>query len=281
MTSPPSIAISDLVDRYSGFLVDAYGVLVDGSGPRPGARAFLERVQASGKPFRVVTNDASRSPEACAARYRQLGVPVEGACVLTSGGLLGTYLAAHRCGDPVCLVLGPADAHAYVRAGGWEPIGPERVDPQKTPALVIADDGGFELRAGIEAALSLAYQRREAGWDLMLLLPNPDLVYPKSASQFGYAAGALAHMLETALELRWPGDPRNRFVRLGKPAPALFEHALGELGTRDAVMIGDQLTTDVAGALNVGIDAVWVSSGVGRLRNDLPTPTYQLDSLAA
>ena len=43
-----------------------------------------------------------------------------------------------------------------------------------------------------------------------------------------------------------------------KPAPLIFERALERANTRpeSAVHVGDQLTSDVAGALNVGINAV-------------------------
>ena len=48
-------------------------------------------------------------------------------------------------------------------------------------------------------------------------------------------------------------------VGASKPAAAIFETALSEIGGRaaDAVMLGDSWSADVEGALNAGIRAVW------------------------
>jgi putative hydrolase of the HAD superfamily len=47
----------------------------------------------------------------------------------------------------------------------------------------------------------------------------------------------------------------------GKPNPAIFAHAVRMLGAepRDTVMVGDNLATDVDGALAAGLCAVWVN----------------------
>lgn len=57
-----------------------------------------------------------------------------------------------------------------------------------------------------------------------------------------------------------------------KPHPAIFHLALGELGVapEEAVMVGDDLRADVAGALAVGMRAVWVRRPPDR--TDEPPP---------
>lgn len=47
---------------------------------------------------------------------------------------------------------------------------------------------------------------------------------------------------------------------MGKPDAKVFRHALGQLGAQpwEAVMIGDNLHTDIAGAQSLGICAIWV-----------------------
>ena len=69
--APAPITVDALVARYDAFLLDAYGVLVSGSGVLPGAAAFLQRLRAAGKPFLVVSNDASRSPATAQARFER------------------------------------------------------------------------------------------------------------------------------------------------------------------------------------------------------------------
>ena len=55
-----------------------------------------------------------------------------------------------------------------------------------------------------------------------------------------------------------------RATVIGKPSPLMFSIALKRAGCvkEEAVMIGDQLDTDVAGAARAGIDSILVTSGV-------------------
>ena len=69
-------------------------------------------------------------------------------------------------------------------------------------------------------------------------------------------------MLESALGARYPMRSELRFTRLGKPHPAIFSEALRRSGTRNMVMVGDQLETDIKGAARFGIDSAWITSGV-------------------
>jgi ribonucleotide monophosphatase NagD (HAD superfamily) len=97
------------------------------------------------------------------------------------------------------------------------------------------------------------------------------------------ASGSLALILEAALQLRYPDRPGLRFARLGKPNSAIFTEALRRSGTRNMVMLGDQLETDIRGANDFGLDSVLVTTGVTASTIpsllDHPRPTYWLRSL--
>ncbi|MFS1512568.1 HAD family hydrolase [Chengkuizengella sp. SCS-71B] len=47
----------------------------------------------------------------------------------------------------------------------------------------------------------------------------------------------------------------------GKPSPAIFEHAMKLLGIEphEGIMVGDNLNTDIKGALSVGMRCVWIN----------------------
>jgi putative hydrolase of the HAD superfamily len=64
-----------------------------------------------------------------------------------------------------------------------------------------------------------------------------------------------------------------------KPDPSVFRHALSLLGADHAVMIGDSLTSDIAGAHAAGLDAIWVN----RFGQPGPCPdgVREISSLAA
>jgi ribonucleotide monophosphatase NagD (HAD superfamily) len=87
-------------------------------------------------------------------------------------------------------------------------------------------------------------------------------------------------MFEEALAARYPRRDDLRFVRLGKPHPAIFEEALRRSGTRDMVMLGDQLETDIRGARDFGLDSALVEGGVTASTDTAGIrPTWRLGSI--
>jgi HAD superfamily hydrolase (TIGR01450 family) len=281
MTEPAAIAIRDLLDRYDGILLDVYGVLTDARGALPGARELIAELGRRGMPYAIVTNDASRSQATYVRRFAGFGLEIAADRIVTSGSLLPAYLRERGLTGARCLVLGTDDSRAYARAGGGELV--ELAPGVEIDALIVCDDDGFDFLPSVELALSAAVRAIEAGRDLALVLPNPDLVYPKAAGELGLTAGAIALLVETVLARRFPARPPV-FARLGKPEPYLFEQAARLLGIVPArlVMVGDQLETDVAGAHAAGVDAALLA-GVSRWEhargNARFTPRYLLATL--
>jgi HAD superfamily hydrolase (TIGR01450 family) len=280
MQGVPETSVAQLVARYDAFLLDAYGVLVTASGAMPGAAGFISELAAAGKPYFVLTNDASKLPSTGAARYRGFGLPLTEDRLITSGTLLGGYFAAHRLAGSRCAVIGPPDSVRYV----------ERVSGEVVPAhvefevLVVADESGFDFLEVVDAALSSLIRRLDRGDPVHLVLPNPDLIFPRGPDRFGIAAGSVAMLFESALDLRYPDRPRMRFARLGKPHAPIYEEGLRRCGTRNAVMIGDTLDTDIRGANACGIDSVLLHTGVTRAQvstADGVRPTWLMHSLLA
>jgi HAD superfamily hydrolase (TIGR01450 family) len=283
----PSVTVAELISRYDVLLVDAYGVLVTHDGVLPGARRFVDHLHAAHKPFTILTNDASRSPERSAARYQKLGLAIDAEQIVTSGMLLAPYFQTHGLQGARCVVLGPEDSLEYVRAAGGRLV--EAATADDADVIVICDERGFSLLHTLDRLLTLLYRKLDAGEPMHLIVPNPDLVYPAGDHRYGFTAGAIALLFEEALRFRYPDRDDLGFVRLGKPHAAIFEEALRRSGTRNMVMIGDQLATDIRGALEFGIDSALVTTGLTRVRETgcgagrfAPgaRPTYLLGSLA-
>ena len=275
----PNITADELIDRYETLLLDAYGVLVHSTGPMPGAAAFVDRLNGSGKPYYLLTNDASRLPSTLARRLHGFGLAIPEDRLITSGGLLARYFAEQGLAGARCVVLGPEDSRRYVEeAGGCVVPAAEAYE-----VLVVADEAGFPFFDTVDAALTGLFRSLEAGRGVRLLLPNPDVIYPKGGTGFGFASGGVAAMFEAALRGRYPDRADLHFVRLGKPAVAIFAEARRRSAAKSLVMVGDQLETDIAGARAAGIDAVWITTGVtadgvGTLPERL-RPTYRMASL--
>ena len=197
---------------------------------------------------------------------------------MTAGSLIAGYFAARSLAGARTCVLGTQDSIDFVRAGGGEVVPLAR--DMEIDVLAVCDDSGFEFLAGMEHALSAIVRAVSAGRRPTLLLPNPDLLYPKGGGEIGFTAGAMALLLEAGLARRFPRE-RLVFDHLGKPEPHLFAAAARQLGIAHdrLVMIGDQLETDIAGARAAGLDAALLETGISRWRGRGPRPTFLIDSL--
>lgn len=276
---PRAIHIRELLDLHAGVLLDAYGVLVDARGALPAAAPLIAELARRDQPYAIVTNDASRAQATYAARFAGYDIAIAPERFVTSGSLLPAYFRDHGLAGARTCVLGTADSIAFVRAGGGEPIAPE--PGMELDALAVCDDSGTPFLAGIELAVSAAIRAVEAGRRPALVLPNPDLTYPRGGGEIGFTAGAMALLIEQALAHRFPGLGLV-FDRLGKPAPHLFATASAQLGipADRLVMIGDTLHTDIAGARAAGIAGAWLAHPA-RWQDALePAPDYLLESIA-
>ena len=279
MTNVPQVTLNDLIERHSVILFDAYGVLANSDLVIPGAREAIDHLIEVGKPFYVLTNDASALPETRAARYEHLGLSIDSGRIITSGSLLKSYFREHGLEGMRCVTLGPEDSARYVESAGGAVVSADG----DFDALVIGDQSGFPLLEMGRTVLTSLFRLIDSGRPPRLILPNPDLIYP-SNDGFAFASGTVAQMFEGALALRYPDRPELRFTRLGKPHAAIYEEAYGRSGTMDMVMIGDTPDTDIRGANNFGIASALIGTGVStqdlsRLAPE-DVPTYVMQSLA-
>jgi HAD superfamily hydrolase (TIGR01450 family) len=274
------ITMEKLMAKYSVMLLDAYGVLVHASGALPGAARLIDTLNRTQKPYYILTNDASKLPATSAKLFQSFGLAIAPDKIITSGSLLVDYFAVNQLKDAPCAVLGPGDSVRYVELAGGRVVAAR--DPFEV--LVIGDESGYPFLETVDSALSGLFNKLDRGADIHLVLPNPDLIYPKTDRGFGIASGSIALMLEAALQRRYPSRPELKFTRLGKPHAAIFEEAQARSGTRDMVMIGDQLETDIRGAVEFGLAAVLVNTGINNLKLNAVDaslqPTYYLDSLS-
>ena len=119
MTQPVyEITVPEVIERYEALLLDAYGVLVDSSGARLGAKQLIDLLNRIRKPYYVLTNDSSRLPGTNAKRYQSFGLDIESDRVVTSGVLIGAYLRDHDLVRSNCVVVGTEDSIQYVSDAG-------------------------------------------------------------------------------------------------------------------------------------------------------------------
>jgi len=228
------------LDRTRALLLDIDGVLYVGGRPIEGAVDAVARLRAIGLPMRFVTNTTSRSRAATLARLRDLGFDV------AEHELLTPVVLARR----ICEARGHRRVALLVAAGteedfaGLEPVGPG----EPADAVIVGDLGD----AWTYAALNGAFRLVMDGADLIALQRNRFWMREDGLS---LDAGPFVAALEYA-------TGRSATVA-GKPSPAFFEQALEDLGVApgDALMVGDDIESDVGGALAAGLQAVLVRTG--------------------
>ena len=278
MTPIKDTTMQELIARYPVILFDSFGVLASSNAVLPGAVELIANLNAIAKTYFVLTNDASALPESRSENYAKLALNIKPEQIITSGGLLSRYFADEHLQGLRCVILGPEASVRYVQIAGGEvvPIGAD------FDAVVIGDQSGFPFLETMDQVMTDLFRKTDKGENVRLILPNPDLIYP-DGDGFGFASASIAMLLESALKLRYPERDDLHFIRLGKPHEAIFAEALRRSGTRDMVMIGDQLETDIKGANDFGLDSVLVGTGIAALdlswAPESMRPTYTLRSL--
>lgn len=260
------VTARELIERYDGFLLDAYGVLVDSHATLAGGNEFLTELRSLKKPFCIISNDGSTTPQAKAARWEKRGLKIEPEQLLTPWSVLAAKLGPLKAAGKSGFVIGTELSEEMLRrAGGRVSRGDEIPE-----VIYLADEQAEPFMEKCDRALSLALRsEREKGKLPELALLNPDLVYP-AENGYGFTAGAIALMFEGGLE-RLTGRPC-RFTQVGKPGPEIFELGLEYLGIpkERVVMIGDQWETDIRGARAAGLDSVLATTGLGHPDSRFP-----------
>ena len=243
--SSPTPSLTPLLRAYDHLLLDLDGCLwVGGEATRDAPRA-LEALRAAGKRVAFVTNDTRSSAEEYVRKLWSLGFRAALEEVVTVGGALQHHLA-ERHGErrATAYVIGGAAIHRHVADAGLRIVNGTPRAPQAEVVVAAGhDDLRFdELRIATQALLAGA-EFVAAGRDRTF--PMPDGMWP--------ATGALVAALEYAAA---------RTARtVGKPDPEIFRTALDRLGPGRALVVGDRLDADLAGAAAAGLDGAIVLTG--------------------
>ena len=254
---PPA---ADRLHRATSVLLDLDGVLYVEDEPIAGAIEAVAALRDGGLRLRFVTNTTSRPRRDILARLERLGMPVpEGELVTPARLAVEHCIAAARrralllMRDEVKADL--ADLHE-VREGA---------------DVVVVGDLGEDFGYRV---LNQAFRELLAGAELVALQKNR---YWRTPDGLSLDVGPFVAALEYA-------TGRDAVV-VGTPAPAFFATVLAGLGVRpeNAVMVGDDVESDVGGALRAGLAGVLVRTGKHRPEAVAASgvePTATVDSIA-
>jgi HAD superfamily hydrolase (TIGR01458 family) len=254
------------MESVRAVLVDIDGVLTVSWRPLPGAVEALREIRDAGLGVLLVTNTTSRTRASIAQALAEAGFPVSAADILTAPAATAAYLAEH-CPGARCALLNSGDIEedldgvTVVEAG----------DTGSVPDVVLVGGAGPEFGY---AALDRAFGHLQRGARLVAMHRN---LYWRTAEGLRLDSGAFLAGLERAA--------RVEAEITGKPARAFFASALARLGVGadEAVMVGDDVESDVLAAQRAGVAGVLVRTGKFQeetLRAADGTPDHVIDSFA-
>ena len=248
------------LDGIDAVLIDLDGVLYVKDEPVPGAREAVAELRERGLALRFVTNTTARPRRRILERLERLGFALDPGELSTPAALAVRH-CVERGWRRVALVMNEEVKEDFE---GLEEVG------ENADAVVIGDlgaDFGYEI-------LNRAFRQLVDGAELIALQKNRFWMTPDGLS---LDVGPFVAALEYAA--------RREALVVGKPARAFFTTILDGIPAEPgaAVMVGDDVESDVGGALGAGLAGVLVRTGKYRddaLEASGVEPTAIADSIA-
>jgi len=268
---PPLIPhFSELAPGYDVLLSDVWGVVHNGLAAWPPACDALMRARARGATVILITN-APRPSEQVIRQLDRLHVPREAYDAIVSSGDVTRGVIEKRRGQSLNH-LGPERDLSIFRGLDLHFAPPESADYVVCTGL---EDDEVETPDDYRARLDIMLARK-----LPMICGNPDVVVERGP-RLVYCAGAIADLYATM-----GGD----VLYAGKPYRPIYEMALQKSETASGrkaplariLAIGDSVRTDLKGAHSIGVDFLFVTSGIhaeelgGRERPDAAALTATL-----
>jgi HAD superfamily hydrolase (TIGR01458 family) len=243
-------------------LLDIDGVLTVSWEPVEGAVEAVRALRDAGVPFALLTNTTSRTRASMASALTDAGFPVTAEDILTAPAVAAAYLREHHP-DAGCLLLNSGDIVEDL-------TGVRLVDEH--PDAVLLGGAGPEFDY---ATLNAVFGHLRDGARLLTMSTN---LYWRTDDGLRLDTGFFLPGLERAAGVT--------ATVVGKPSEEFFATALGRVDAEatDAVMVGDDVRSDVLGAQEHGITGVLVRTGKYERGDedgvDGERPDHVIDSVA-
>lgn len=224
-----------------GFLIDLDGTLYRGGARIEHAAEFIGWLRERRLPYLFVTNNSSRTPQQVAEHLRKMDIPAEADDVITTGQAAAEYIIRQGRGRNVYMI-GERGLEQALREAGLT------LTEDRPDFVVQGIDRQFTYRK-----LELAVAHIAAG--AVSVLTNPDHLLP---TEDGPKPGAGS--IAAAIRQASGREP----VLIGKPSPIVMNCAIERIGlpADEIWVIGDNLSTDIAGGKAVGCRTALVLTGI-------------------
>ncbi|HLZ60430.1 MAG TPA: HAD-IIA family hydrolase [Ktedonosporobacter sp.] len=251
---------------YITYLIDLDGVVYRGEELLPGAKEFIDRLNANHKKYLFPTNNSFASEAQVVAKLTRLGIATDNSHVLGAGQAAVQNIERRFPGANV-YVIGEQPLCDMVRAHGLRVAD---LTDASADVVLIGLDRSFDYKKLTAAVLAV-----RAGAPFIAI--NRDPLLPV-ADGFVPGCGTMVAAIEA-------GSGVTPEV-VGKPQPMLLQEALRLLESKpeEAVMIGDNLGVDILAGKAAGTHTLLVLSGKdtrASLEVSPIKPDYVYENLAA
>jgi len=223
------------------YVIDMDGVIYHGHRLIPGAREFVERLNAGGHRFLFLTNNSQWTPRDLRHRLSGMGIDVDERSFHTSALATAEFLRSQKPGGSAFVIGGAGLTNALYEVG-------YHLTERDPDYVVVGDTRRYDYET-IEHAIRMILGGAQ------FIATNPDLTGP-SEDGIHPACGALVAPIELST------GRKPYFV--GKPNPLMMRTALRKLDahSNEAFMVGDRMDTDIIGGMEAGMRTILVLSGV-------------------
>jgi phosphoglycolate/pyridoxal phosphate phosphatase family enzyme len=245
MTGPGAVP-SPAPRRYDGYLFDLDGTIYLGDQLLPGAFELVHQLREQGRQTLFLSNNPTRDPQMYADKLGRLGIPTPVTHIVNPVVTMAAWLR-REAPDAAVFVIGEPPLERAIRQAGIRVT----EDPEEIDVVVASYDRTFDYRK-LQIAFDALWQHRRA----RLVATNPDAYCPMPGGRGEPDTAAVVAAIEASTGVRCE-------VNVGKPAAVMLETALEVLGlpARDCLMVGDRLYTDIAMAVDAGLDSALVLTG--------------------
>lgn len=223
------------------YFIDMDGVIVRGSELIPGADEFIHRLHERHIKFLILTNNPIYTPRDLHHRLSRIGIDVTPDHLYTSALATATFLKA-QMPAPTAFAIGESGLTEALHDAGF-------VLTDHHPDYVVLGETNAYSYGHITQAVRLI--RNGARF----IATNPDVAGPGEDGLVP-ACGAVAALIQAATGVA------PYFI--GKPNPLMMRSALRFLNehSENAIMVGDNMLTDVRVGIESGLETVLVLSGI-------------------
>jgi len=248
---PPLITeFSTIASDYDVVLSDVWGVIHNGITSYPHACDALSHFRTGGRVVVLITN-APRPSESVARQLDRLDVPRETYDAIVSSGDVTRSVIKKRHGQSL-YHLGPERDRSIFAGLDIDFAPPETADYVVCSGL---KDDESETPDDYRPLLEFLLARK-----LFMVCGNPDVVVERG-STLVYCAGSIADLYASM---------GGEVLYAGKPYPPIYEMALAraetaasrEIAPSRVLAVGDSVRTDLKGAHAMGLDFLFVTSGI-------------------